>query len=498
MTPGPAQQVLAEADAAMAAGRAGVALAALERARALAPDDLQVLNRLGACLTGLGRAREAVAVFDAALALAPDSAALLFNQGAALEEVGRLRDSAAMLERALAVKPAYAEALARLAGLAVRRGDWTAARDFARRTLALSNLPAARLALASADLAEGQFQAARDGLRPLLDAVTISPVNRSLAYTLTGDALDGLDTPSEAFAAYTTARHLLAERFAPRFAQPGVETARAQADRLARAFEKAAPAQPVEGRAETPLHVFLVGFPRSGTTLLEQVLAGHPDIETLEESDALFDVGRDFVANGAGLARLSALSAGETAQLRARYWQQTGARRDRRVFVDKMPLNLAFLPVAARLFPQAKVLLALRDPRDVVLSAFRRRIAMSQTMYELTTLARTAGYYDAVMRLAEIYRRTLGLPVLELRHEDLLADFAAQTRRICDFLGLPWTAGLEDFAARRRDIKTPSGPQLAHGLSAEGPGQWRRYQAQLESVIPVLRPWIDRLGYADA
>ncbi|MEJ1967730.1 MAG: sulfotransferase [Rhizomicrobium sp.] len=494
------QQAMAEADAAMAAGRADIALAALRRARDLAPRNLQVLNRLGAGLLGLGRAREAVEVFDAALALAPDSPALLLNKGAALEGAGRLREAAATLERAVAAKPDHAKALARLAGLAVRRGDWTAARDFAGRALALSDLPAARLAWASADLADGNFQAALDGLQPLLSDASVEAVNRSLAHTLTGDALDGLDKPAEAFAAYGAARQILADRYAARFALPGAETARAQADRLTRYFAAAVPAVLPEGGAPEPLHVFLVGFPRSGTTLLEQVLAGHPDIETLEESDALFDVGEDLIANDAGLARLSALSGSELEPLRARYWQRAGARRDRRVFVDKMPLNLTLLPVAARLFPQARVIFALRDPRDVVLSAFRRRIAMSQSMYELTALARAAGYYDAVMRLADAYRHALGLPVLELRHEDLLADFAAQTRRICDFLGVPWNAGLRDFAghAQRRDIKTPSGPQLARGLSDEGIGQWRRYRAQLEPVLPILRPWIERLGYADA
>jgi hypothetical protein len=163
-----------------------------------------------------------------------------------------------------------------------------------------------------------------------------------------------------------------------------------------------------------------------------------------------------------------------------------------------MPLYSVFLCLVAKLFPHAKVLFALRDPRDVVLSCFRRRFVMTQQMYELTTLESAASYYDGVMRLADMYREKLGLEICDLRHEDMIADLQGETRRLCDFLGLTWSAAMEGFArtASTRSVNTPSGPQLARGLSTQGVGQWRRYRDALAPVLPKLEPWATRFGYS--
>jgi tetratricopeptide (TPR) repeat protein len=505
--PHPLQQALSDAGNALRKGNAQHALAILQKARTQAPRDLHVLNLLGTALAILGRHGEALAVFDAALALAPDKAALHLNRGHMLEEVGRLADADAALAEAIRLEPRNADALARLAGLSVRRGDYAAARDSAARALAVAPVPAASLALARADIEAGAFEAALAGVEPLLKNSHNTPVNRSIAWGLKGDALDALERPVEAFAAYAAAREILRVHFTPMFEAAGAETAAARARRLIAYFEGAAPqawraAAPAPVPA-TPLHVFLVGFPRSGTTLLEQILASHPDVETLEETDCLPSVAEDFVGRPGGLDRLAALPPAALDEARAAYWKRAaelGATRRRRVFIDKLPLNTLHLCVVAKLFPQAKVLFALRDPRDVVLSCFRRRLAMTPHMFEFSTLERAASYYDLVMRLAAAYRAKLALPILESRHEALIGDFEGETRRLCEFLGLEWNADLRGFAglARTRDIKTPSGPQILRGLSQGGAGQWRRYAAQLAPVLPKLSPWVRRFGYTDA
>src|SRR5258706_4385122 len=101
-----------------------------------------------------------------------------------------------------------------------------------------------------------------------------------------------------------------------------------------------------------------------------------------------------------------------------------------------MPLNAVFLPLIAKLFPNAKILLALRDPRDVVLSCFRRRFAMNAGMYEFTALDTSAAYYAAVMDLVQVYSQKLALDLFQARHENLVADFESEARCLCDFLGL--------------------------------------------------------------
>jgi hypothetical protein len=175
-----------------------------------------------------------------------------------------------------------------------------------------------------------------------------------------------------------------------------------------------------------------------------------------------------------------------------------------RLIVDLMdgrtiavPLASVQLPVVAKLFPNARILFAARDPRDVVLSCFRRRFGMNPAMYQLLTLDGTAAYYDAVMRLSKLYRDVLPLPQHEVRYESLVEDFEATARAVCTFVGLDWTDDMRDFAAkaRSRGISTPSAAQVARGLNREGQGAWRRYEAQMTSVLTMLEPWVTRFGY---
>ena len=171
------------------------------------------------------------------------------------------------------------------------------------------------------------------------------------------------------------------------------------------------------------------------------------------------------------------------------------------MFVDKHPFNSLRLPLIARLFPEAPILFAVRDPRDVVLSCLRRRFDINPVTFELLTLEGCARLYSAAMRIS---RRTSELTRLRLRlrlvkHEQLATDFDAEIARICAFLGIGPTPAMADFAGRirARGVNTPSAAQLARGLDVARLGQWRRYAAHLEPALPILAPWIERFGYAD-
>ncbi len=477
---------------------------AFERARELDPDSPEALNGLGLSLTMMGRPTEALAVFDHGLAVAPGTLFLILHRAQALENVGRLREAQTALEYVIAAEPNNARALEQLASLCVRRGEMAPARDYATRALKIVPLlPAAAIAIAAADIADANYEAARARMAPLGAEPRIGPTNQSIALGLLGDALDGLDRPDEAFAAYTAAREALRGPMAAMFRN--TESAIDRVRRLT-SYVRDAPAaawrSSAAGAAPGTTHAFLVGFPRSGTTLLEQALASHPDIRTMEEVDSLGETVGEYFHAADGMARFTALGDDELARLRDAYWRrvaEAGIATDRPVFVDKMPLNSVHLGMIARLFPDAKVLFALRDPRDVILSCFRRRLVMTAHMYELSTLPGAAAFYDAVMSLAQLYREKLALPMLDLRHEDMIADFDGETRRICDFLGLAWDEKMRDFAAdaKDRDIKTPSAMQVVRGLNPDGAGQWRRFAPQLAPVLPVLAPWVARFGYPE-
>ncbi|HEY6578031.1 MAG TPA: sulfotransferase, partial [Rhizomicrobium sp.] len=487
-------------------GRVGAALADLEHAHALAPRDVPVLNALGLCLEKIGRTREAFDAFDAAAKHAPDLAAVHINRGRLAEALGQSDTARASYERALQLGH---NAHANLAALAARRADWPAARRHGERALAIDpGLTPAEHALASAETADGDYATAEGRLSRLLDNSSLGPQDRAQTLCLLGDALDGAGRTDAAFAAYQAGNSQLRQINAPRFANPAVENMRQYVERLSRYFEQfprerwADADADAAGNEDGPAnHVFLLGFARSGTTLIEEALASSPDVVTTQEKDGLADSVSTLLANEAALDRLAALRGGGLVRYRRSYWRRLaefGIAPRGKCLVDKQPWNTIGLPLVAKLFPAAKIVFCLRDPRDVVLSCFRRRFLMNATNYQLLSLEDTARFYDSVMRLADIYRAKLPLDLCEARHEILIANFDEESRKICEFIGMPWLDRMRDFAERapKRAIVTPSGGQIARGLNSEGVGYWRRYRTQIEPILPILQPWVERFGYA--
>lgn len=190
----------------------------------------------------------------------------------------------------------------------------------------------------------------------------------------------------------------------------------------------------------------------------------------------------------------------DISRVRARYWaslRNFGITFEGRILIDKQPFNTVRLPLIARLFPEAKIVFCVRDPRDVVLSCFRRRFAINGSNAEFLSLDSTAKLYDAVMQLAAAYKSRLPMELIEIRNEDLVEDFDARIQAICDFAGIGWVDAFRDFARRSSDrqVVTPSAVQIKRGLGREGIGHWRNYEADLAPVLPLLNGWAERLGY---
>lgn len=482
-------------------GRAPSAMADLEHAHVLAPDDVPVLNALGLARERGGRAQDAFDAFDSAVKLAPQFAPAQMNRGRLCEALGNFDGAEVSYQAALKLgHNAHAE----IAALAARRADWPKARAHAGQALAIR--PALLMAehvLASAEIAEGDHETAKGRLTRLLNG-SQQPFERATTYALLGDALDGEGDFHAAFAAYETGNALRREALAESGGNP-VDTIGVYIERLTDYFGKLAPEAYVTADADAAgnetgprHHVFVLGFARSGTTLIEEALAAHPDVATTQEKEALGEAVSHLFLKSADFDRLMALKGGGLARYRRAYWQtlaRSGIPTGGACLVDKQPYNTIRLPLIAKLFPAAAILFALRDPRDVVLSAFRRRFVANDSNRPLLTLEGAARFYASVMQLAEIYRTRLPLRIAEVRHEDLVGDFAAETRRICSAIGIGWTAELANFAGKRRAIVTPTATQLAGGLSARGVGHWRNYRRELAPVLPILAPWVERFGY---
>lgn len=481
------------------------ALAVLQRAIQIAPQDLGARNAAGLVLTRLERYREALAMFDSVVEIMPEFAGAHCARGATLEALGRLKDAEAAHRRALELEPENLGAMQGCANLLSRRGAHAEARPLAEAVLqAEPNFPDAVMVLAAADAAEGHAGRAQARLEMLAGDERLTPHQRALAYGQLGDVLDSQHLVPEALKAYEACNTGLSQAYAPLYARGdnALQFARAMLADMdaipAAAWNTAPGPAPADGPRT---HVFLLGFPCSGTTLLEEVLASHPDVEALEERETLSEAQRAFQMKPDDVARLAHASEAELAPLREAYWARVraeGGDPAGKVFVDKHPLHTFRLPLIQKLFPEAKILFARRDPRDVVLSCYRRRFAMSNSAYQLLTLSGAAAYYDAAMSLAETLQPAMAANTLVVRHEALIEDFDKAVGEVCDFLGLAWSDSLRNFAeeARDRAVATPSGAQLSRGLSAEGVGAWRRYSDQLAATAPALAPWVKKFGYA--
>jgi tetratricopeptide (TPR) repeat protein len=487
------------------AGQFAPAATDLDAALALAPGDARLLNALSRCRAAAGQFALAAGAARSALASDPTSIEALYNLGFAQEQLGRLDQAWAAFDQVRRSAPGHAEATARLAALAARRGEHDTARALADEVLARQPRHAiAAFAHIVSDLAQERFAAAQTRARAIAGDSAFDPHIRATALHYVGDALDGQGQPDAAFERYAEANRALRALAAPRFAQ--VEIGRLLAARLAAEFGAlpAAAWTPPAAGAPAPIGgagglVFIVGFPRSGTTLLGRILAAHSRVVSLEERPLLDEALSEFIDQPGGLARLAALGPAGIERYRGFFLERlrrNGVEPKGRTIVDQTALNTLHLPVIAKLFPEAKIVFALRDPRDVVLSCFRRLFALTPYLYEFLDLETTAAFYDAAMRAAAAYRAALNLPVFELRNEDLVADFDGRIAALCQFAGLAREDAMRDFAARPGRIATPSAMQVSRGLSAGGVGHWRLYEKHLAPVMPRIAGWVERFGYA--
>jgi len=472
----------------------------------MAPNDPLAHHAFGKLAAKVGDTERAIGAFNATISLKPDYAPAYHHLAVAKCATGEIAAGRALYEKAIELNPNDADSLAGLAELAQRRGDDAAAQALIERALALS--PGQRTALtvqATMALANGSLGRAEHLANGLAANPKAGPVERAIAMSLIGDIRHAQKRYAEAFEAYTTANDWKFDVFAPRLDVSEGETAftytlwlQDYLDVAPASQWRAMPGAPNE--AGVKAHVFLAGFPRSGTTLVQNVLEGHPDVVALQEHPLLQETLRDFLSNDEGRKRLAGLGPNELAAYRAHYWQRVAARDidvKGKVFVDNRPLSSQQLVLVAKLFPDAKVLFMRRDPRDVVLSCFRSSFAMAPATFEFLKLDRAARLYAAVMELCESYREVLGLAWHELHHEKLVDDFDGELEKLCRFIGIDRQPEMRDFAerAKTREIHTRSAPQVRRDLNREGIGQWRNYADQLKPILPVLRPWVKKLGY---
>ncbi len=504
-------------DALKALGRTDEAIAAYRAALAAKPGHVAAAYNLGNTYKDLGRPDEAAEAYRAALDAKPDFARAHNNLGIVLAELGRTDEALAAYRAAATCQPAFAEPHSNIGNLLRAAGRIDEALDAFRAALdADPDFAVAHNNLGNTLLDRGDIDGARAAYRGAIEVrPDFAEAYRNLS-TLEGFAPDGSDieamsrligdaaTPRDdlIYLRYARARAFhdrgaFDEAFADYRAGSALKRTgidfdlNAQAGlyrRIAATFDDAFLARAAGAGEPSELPVFIVGMPRSGTSLIEQILASHPAVHGGGELDDLGAIIDGLPASLASSKPYPACVADADAEmlrgLGARYVAGLRALAPAAARItDKMPANTRHLGLIRCLLPGARIVHCRRDPLDTCLSCFTTLFTIGQDFsYDLAELG---GYYRAYDGLMAHWRAVVP-DMLEIDYEDVVADLEGQARRLVDFCGLDWDDACLDFDKTERLVRTASSAQVRRPIHGDSVARWKRYEAHLGPLIEAL------------
>jgi len=358
----------------------------------------------------------------------------------------------------------------------------------------------ARYFQAVLDRRENKFEDAERRLRDLIGSEPKHPFVRYACRYELAQVLDRTDRFDEAMGmlaeAKTIVRGLTDTSLLTRGYDRGAENARRFTQGLPKhILHTWARFFPERKRESIGSLAFLGGHPRSGTTLLEQILDAHPGVAALDEPPAYVEVLQPafHASKEHSSRRINALRRLYTQALR----QELGARADGKLLVDKNPSPTVGLPVWLRVFPELRVLIALRDPRDVVLSCYFQNIPLNTVNVNFLSLERVAKHYADLMDIWLTVREWEGFAWLETRYEDTVTNLEKEGRRITEFLGLAWHEDQGRFyeKSRRKQLYSPTYQDVTRPIYKRSVARWRAYEKHLAPILPALAPYCRSFGY---
>lgn len=470
---------------AVAAERIDVAINYFTKALAAAPREVRYLNNLGNALALGGKPEEGVPYLERALQLRPSMYEALCNLGRALRKLGQAGRGLPYLERAAALRPAAPEAHLAWAEALTDLGRGEEAEPLYRAAIDKGGGRAAALyglancvrqtpdknVLAEIEAAEAQLGAAEARAQRAL-----------LGYAAAKTCMD-LQRPDAAFA------HLQRAKAASR-ARYDMAQHEGRQKRLTGLFNPGFLKSRAGWGEPSELPVFIVGMPRSGTSLAEQILASHPEVHGAGELNYLHDIANQLLFSlgdgGLFVEKIVGLGPAETKALASTYLDKLAALAPgtpRRI-TDKMPHNFTFVGLVALLLPRARVIHMRRNPLDNCFSIYSNMFSTAHAYADdLATLGR---YYRTYAALMDHWRRVLPGMILDVHYEDLVADQEAVTRRMLDFIGLDWHPACLEFFANARSVSTISRWQVRQPIYRTSIERWRPYERHLGPLVEAL------------
>lgn len=521
-----------------ATGKPKESLDAFQNAARLSPDNPTIHGAWGNAFMELDRPLEALAQFDLALAATPGSVTLLNNKALALLKVGEPAQALSYLWRANEIEPENEEvatnltdclrdqddnvmALEGLQKLAGRLGENAHVSGSlaycleranqcddallqAEDTLALE--PSSFLALitlARCERRAGRFPEALAWLEQL-SSTDITEKQRTIILKEKGQILDRQGDYNSAFEAFSAANEIASGLEMENRTHTTIFDSITAAQAWAESGERQTSPRPPQATSHVHPNpsepVFFVGFPRSGTTLLEVILKAHPRFVTAGERAWILMTMRQ--SGFTSPDQWDSMTEEDVAKARDYYWSLArrvhGENLSQHRLLDKMPFNIVHLGFINRIFPRAKILTAIRDPRDCVVSGFMQNFSRVPELEPFLRLDTGARYYADIMGLWLKYREVLPIDFMEYKYESLTNDPKSTLERILAHLDEPWDdAVLHHQRNNTTDvvIRTPSARDVTEGVYRRATQRWQNYAEQISPVEEILRPFLDAFGY---
>ncbi len=476
-----------------AQGRPAEAEASFRRVLALAPAHAEAHANLGNALRDQQRYAKAEASYRQAMACDDGYARVHFDLGGQWLMQERHADAEQSYRRALQLRPDYAEACNNLGRSIRKQGRLDEARACFEATLAIDpgfleaycNLAPLR-SFAEGDAEPPRFEAMAPRLAELPDGARIR------YWFALGKMREDLGRYDEAFEAYQAGNRLQHARFPPDEAGE-----QALIERLQRRFDAAffANRSPVPSSSGGRTPIFIVGMPRSGTSLIEQILSTYPGIHGAGELVDLDEVVR-AIATQAGQPEdaypelAAALSEQELQRVGEAYRERVWRLAPQAGYItDKMMSNFLHVGLIHLMLPGAKIIHAMRDPMDSCFSCYSRLFVRNNLDYTYD-LGSVGRHYVRYMQLMQHWHRVLPPgSVLDLHYEAMVADTEGQARRLLDYLGLPWDARCLAFHQNQRVVNTASAAQVRKPIYRSSVARWKRFEAHLGLLQDIVQAW---------
>ena len=477
------------------------AINAFKKAIELKPDYFDALNNLGATYNLYKDYSNALKSISKALKIRPNIADAYNNLGTAELNLENESEAIKSYNKAIKIDPKFVLAYSNLCGLYERSNQLKKLKETLNKAEneGLSGNEEIKFRRGQLNSRNKDYKNSTLYLEEV-DDTKISNKMKIDKYELLGKDYDKIKHYKKAFNCFKKSNSLVSLSVESRLYNP--KNYQNQISQLIISYSKVNNLEwenKIENKIISP--VFLIGFPRSGTTLLDNILSSHPNICTLEEKPMIAMV-KKSLNKLASYENLKKLNLHDLQNLQEIYLDELTKYLPNKllhgkVFIDKLPLSIIDVSLILRIFPKAKFILAIRHPLDCILSCFMQTFNLNDAMANFLNLKNTAELYNKSMKLFDIYESIFKLDLHLIKYENLIFSLKDETTKLLKFLDLNWEKEIDNYRSNALDkkINTPSYNQVTEKIYTRASGRWKNYKNEMHDIMPIMKFWIEKWGY---